>query len=105
MNMKEVLCMFMFDKFDILNNVIFAFKVSLLTEIHLMTVVINMHEPSICHVMVIRCHVSLKVLPMRLLYAVICGSVMQQAVDVHQHKQEIYSTRCLQRDHRCGSSP
>jgi len=74
--------MFVFDKFDILNNVIFAFKVSLLTEIHLMTVVINMHEPSICHIMVIRCHVSLKVLPMRL-YAVICGSVMQQAYNTH----------------------
>jgi len=30
---------------DILNNVIFAFKVSLLSERHLMTVVINMHKP------------------------------------------------------------
>jgi len=30
---------------DILNNVIFAFKMSLLSEKHLMTVVINMHKP------------------------------------------------------------
>jgi len=29
---------------DILNNVIFAFKMSLLSERHLMTVVINMHN-------------------------------------------------------------
>jgi len=30
---------------DILNNIIFAFKMSLLSERHLMTVVINMHKP------------------------------------------------------------
>jgi len=30
---------------DILNNDIFAFKMSLLSEKHLMTVVINMHKP------------------------------------------------------------
>jgi len=30
---------------DIFNNVIFAFKMSLLSERHLMTVVINMHKP------------------------------------------------------------
>jgi len=30
---------------DILNNVIFAFKMLLLSERHLMTVVINMHKP------------------------------------------------------------
>jgi len=30
---------------DILNNVIFAFKMSLWSERHLMTVVINMDEP------------------------------------------------------------
>jgi len=30
---------------DILNNVIFAFKMSLLSERHLITVVINMHKP------------------------------------------------------------
>jgi len=30
---------------DILNNVIFVFKMSLLSESHLMTVVINMHKP------------------------------------------------------------
>jgi len=34
---------------DILNNVIFAFKMSLMSERHLMTVVINM-----CHVMVMK---------------------------------------------------
>jgi len=39
---------------DILNNVIFAFQISLLNEIHLMTVVINMHKPYICHVMVMK---------------------------------------------------
>jgi len=32
-------------KKDILNNVIFAFKMSLLNERHLMTVIINMHKP------------------------------------------------------------
>jgi len=30
---------------DILNNIIFAFKMSLLSKRHLMTVVINMHKP------------------------------------------------------------
>jgi len=30
---------------DFLNNVIFAFKMSLLSELHLMTVVINIHKP------------------------------------------------------------
>jgi len=30
---------------DILNNIIFAFKMSLLSESHLMTVVIHMHKP------------------------------------------------------------
>jgi len=30
---------------DILNNVIFAFKMPLLSKRHLMTVVINMHKP------------------------------------------------------------
>jgi len=30
---------------DIVNNVIFAFKMLLLSERHLMTVVINMHTP------------------------------------------------------------
>jgi len=30
---------------DILNNVIFAFRMSLSSERHLMTVVINMHKP------------------------------------------------------------
>jgi len=45
---------------DILNNVIFAFKMSLLSKRHLMTVVINMHKSYftfniyICHVMVIK---------------------------------------------------
>jgi len=39
---------------DILNNVIFAFKMSLLSERHLMTVVINMHIQDICHVMVMK---------------------------------------------------
>jgi len=39
---------------DILNNVIFAFKMSLLSKRHLMTVVINMHKPNICHVMVMK---------------------------------------------------
>jgi len=38
---------------DILNNVIFAFKMSLLSERQIMTVIINMHNPiqDICHVM------------------------------------------------------
>jgi len=31
---------------DILNNVIFAFKMSLLSQRHLMTVVINMYKPN-----------------------------------------------------------
>jgi len=43
---------------DILNNAIFAFKMSLLSEKHLMTVVINMHKPYFifksCHVMVMK---------------------------------------------------
>jgi len=43
---------------DILNNVIFAFKMALLSERHLMTVVTNMqtllHIQVICHVMVIK---------------------------------------------------
>jgi len=30
---------------DILNNVIFGFKITLLSERHFMTVVINMHKP------------------------------------------------------------
>jgi len=39
---------------DITNNVIFAFRMSLLSERHLMTVVTNMHKPyfhlqDICH--------------------------------------------------------
>jgi len=36
---------------DILNNSIFALKMSLLSKRHLMTVAIN---PTICHVMVMR---------------------------------------------------
>jgi len=39
---------------DILKNVIFAFEMSLLSERHLMTVVINRHKPYICHVMVMK---------------------------------------------------
>jgi len=49
---------------DILNNVIFAFKMSLLRERHLMTVVINMHKPYFIFKTYVmswlwRCHVSL----------------------------------------------
>jgi len=58
---------------DISNNVIFAFKMSLLSKNHLMTVVINMHKPYFifktcvmswlwrCHVSLM--HTSIKVLP------------------------------------------
>jgi len=57
---------------DILNNVIFAFKMSLLSERHLMTVVIIMHKPFIFKtyvihgykgVMSVLCTPSSKVLP------------------------------------------
>jgi len=43
---------------DISNNFVFALKMSLLSERHLMTVVINMHKPyfifKTCHVMVMK---------------------------------------------------
>jgi len=42
---------------DILNNAIFAFKMSSLSERHLMTVVINMHK--LYFIFKTRCHVSL----------------------------------------------
>jgi len=40
----------------ILNNVIFAFKMSLLSERHLMTVVINMHKPYFTFKTYLSCH-------------------------------------------------
>jgi len=67
---------------DILNNVIFAFKMSLLSEIRLMAVVLNMHKRHV-HVMVMKGVMSVLCTPLQ---------VIHNDVSIKLHVKSCYNT-------------